>query len=271
MLNASTMFIDTHSHIYAEEFDDDRDEVIERAIQAGISKIVLPAIDNESHDRQEALASSHPHLFAQMMGLHPTSVGENPSLELDEARRRLFTNPDKYVAIGEIGLDFYWDTTFKSQQIYALGIQFDWAAELQKPVALHLRNSKDNSVEHNAYTTLFNIINQRGGNPCRGVLHCFSGTLHDALHAINLGFLLGIGGVVTYKKNTLADIVDAVPLSSLVLETDAPYLAPSPHRGKRNESAFVALVAQKIAEIKGIPLSQVARITSDNATRLFNL
>ncbi len=256
------MLIDTHSHIYAEEFDADRDEVVARAESAGVGMILLPAIDRESYDRQERLAVSRPDLFRQMMGLHPTSVKDNFREELETARALLFGDPDKYVGVGEIGLDLYWDTTFAREQEEALETQIEWAEELGKPIVLHVRN---------AYTELFALLDRHGSATYRGIMHCFSGTLDEARRAVEMGFLLGIGGVVTYKKSVLPDIVADVGLKNIVLETDSPYLAPVPHRGKRNESAYVAFVAQKVAEITATSVNEVALTTTQNAKKLFKV
>ena len=262
------MLTDTHSHIYAEEFDADRDDVVARAEQAGVRLILLPAIDKESYDRQEALAASRPDLFRQMMGLHPTSVGEEYRSDLELAHDKLFSNPDKYIGIGEVGLDFYWDTTYRRQQIEALELQTGWAQELGKPIVLHLRNGKDGSADTDAYAEVFRLL-ERCAYRGRGIMHCFSGTMADAERAAELGFLIGIGGSLTYKKSTLPDIVRALPLENIVLETDSPYLAPVPYRGRRNESAYVSLVAQKVAEIKGLSPDEVAAATTTNACQLF--
>lgn len=262
------MLTDTHSHIYAEEFDTDRDDVVARAEQAGVRLILLPAIDKESYDRQEALAASRPDLFRQMMGLHPTSVGEDYRSDLELAHDKLFSTPNKYIGIGEVGLDFYWDTTYRRQQIEALELQTGWAQALDKPIVLHLRNSKDGSADTDAYAEVFQLLD-RCNYSGRGIMHCFSGTMADAERAAELGFLIGIGGSLTYKKSTLPDIVRALPLESIVLETDSPYLAPVPYRGRRNESAYVSLVAQKVAEIKGISNDEVAEVTTTNACQLF--
>lgn len=262
------MLTDTHSHIYAEEFDADRDDVVARAEQAGVRLILLPAIDKESYDRQEALAASRPDLFRQMMGLHPTSVGEEYRSDLELAHDKLFSNPDKYIGIGEVGLDFYWDTTYRRQQIEALELQTGWAQELGKPIVLHLRNGKDGSADTDAYAEVFRLL-ERCAYRGRGIMHCFSGTMADAERAAELGFLIGIGGSLTYKKSTLPDIVRALPLENIVLETDSPYLAPVPYRGRRNESAYVSIVAQKVAEIKGLSPDEVAAATTTNACQLF--
>ena len=262
------MLTDTHSHIYAEEFDTDRDDVVARAEQAGVRLILRPAIDKESYDRQEALAASRPDLFRQMMGLHPTSVGEDYRSDLELAHDKLFSNPNKYIGIGEVGLDFYWDTTYRRQQIEALELQTGWAQALDKPIVLHLRNGKDGSADTDAYAEVFRLL-ERCAYRGRGIMHCFSGTMADAERAAELGFLIGIGGSLTYKKSTLPDIVRALPLESIVLETDSPYLAPVPYRGRRNESAYVSLVAQKVAEIKGLSPDEVAAATTTNACQLF--
>lgn len=269
--------IDTHSHIYSEEFDADRDEVIARAEAAGVKLILLPAIDSETHERQEALAASRPDLFRQMMGLHPTSVGENYETELEIVKKKLFDCSteavhNKYIAIGEIGLDFYWDTTYREEQIAVLCRQMAWAVELELPVVLHLRSGKEGLPETDAYKTLFDRFRVSGsGFQVSGIMHCFSGSVEDARRAVEMGFLLGIGGVVTYKKSTLPEIVREVGLQNIVLETDAPYLAPVPYRGRRNESAYVRFVAEKVAEILGVSFEEVDAVTTENAKSLMHL
>ncbi len=263
--------IDTHSHIYSEEFDLDRDEVISRARQVGLTHILLPAIDVDSYDRLETLALSDTSMFRQMMGLHPTSVNNEYFSQLLVAKEKLFSNPDKYIGIGEIGLDFYWDTTYREQQTEALIVQLSWAMKLNKPVVLHLRNDKDGSEENNAYSAIFNILEKNHIQGLKGIFHCFSGSLDDARRAVAMGFVIGIGGVVTYKKSILPDIVSTLPLDKIVLETDAPYLAPVPHRGHRNECAFIINVAQKVAEIKNISLEKVDEVTSATAKNVFGL
>ena len=265
------MLTDTHSHIYAEEFDYDRDNVIARAETAGVGLVLLPAIDANSYERQERLAASRPDLFRQMMGLHPTSVDQNYIQSLAKAKELLYGNPQKYIAIGETGLDFYWDTSYLQQQIDALEQQMAWADELDKPIVLHLRSPKDNNSGLDAYGEVFRLMQRRGIPKRKGIMHCFSGTPDDASKAVALGFMLGIGGTVTYKKSTLPDIVRATPLDSIVLETDDPYLPPVPHRGQRNEPAFMTHVAEKIADIKGLTPTQVADATTANARRLFRI
>lgn len=256
------MLIDTHSHIYGEEFDADRDDVVQRALSAGVELILLPAIDKESYARQAELAQQYPTLFRQMMGLHPTSVGPDFRQDLQLVHDRLFATPEAYVGVGEIGLDLYWDTTYRTQQEEALECQIEWAEALDKPIVLHVRN---------AYQEVFDLLQRHGSPRYRGIMHCFSGTVEEAQRAVEMGFVLGVGGVVTYKKSLLPEVVAAVGLQHIVLETDAPYLAPVPHRGKRNESAFVLLVAQRVAEIVGCSVESVAAQTSATAQRVFGL
>lgn len=253
--------IDTHSHLYDEAFDEDIDIVINNALEKGVTKIILPAIDSSTIERQKKLSASYPDIFYQMIGVHPTSIKEDYRKELDVVYNEISTNADSYLAIGEIGLDYYWDTTFAHEQQTALITQIEWANKYQKPVALHVRN---------AYTEMFEVLEKHSVDR-RGVLHCFSGTLSDAKKAVDMGYMLGIGGVVTFKKNELAKIVAELPLQNILLETDAPYLAPTPYRGKRNESAYVLNVAQMVAEIKNTSLEQVAEATLQNAIELFGI
>lgn len=254
--------IDTHSHLYSEEFDQDRESAIQRAEESGVIKMILPAIDSETTHRQESLEQQYPTLFRQMMGLHPTSVKDNFESELTHVENQLKLHPNHYVGIGEIGLDLYWDKTYQTQQEEVLKIQLQWAKELHLPVALHIRE---------AYEELFEVLNNLNYPSYNGILHCYSGDLHQAHQAIEMGFLLGIGGVVTYKKSTLPEIVKDIPLERLVLETDCPYLAPVPHRGKRNESSFLTYIAERIASIKECTTDEVADITTYNAQQLFSL
>ena len=254
--------IDTHTHIYDEAFDADRLKTIERAENAGVVKMLLPAIDEESHTQQEQLYQSRPDLFCQMMGLHPTSVNADFEKRLDITRQLLFNNPNYYVGIGEIGLDLYWDTTFKEQQIEVLKQQIAWAKQLNKPIVLHVRN---------AHTEILQLLNELNYAHYEGILHCFGGTIEQAQQAIDMGFHIGVGGVVTFKKSLLVQVVEDTPIERIVLETDSPYLAPVPYRGKRNESAFIVEVAKKVAEIKQMSLEGVAEQTTFNAKKLFNI
>ncbi|MBR1792194.1 MAG: TatD family hydrolase [Bacteroidales bacterium] len=256
------MIIDTHTHLYCEEFDADCDAAVQRALDSGVSLMLLPAIDSGSVQRQENLWRKYPGCFRQMTGVHPTSIKEDYEQEVALVESLLLSSPEKYVAIGEIGLDFYWDSSFRLQQEDALMRQLDLAERYDKPVALHIRN---------AYDEFFQLIERRGRSSYRGVLHCYSGTLEQAWRAVEMGFYLGIGGVLTYKKSTLPYIVSEIPLERLLLETDAPYLAPVPFRGHRNESAYIVHVAERMADIKQIPVARVADVTTANALSLFRL
>ncbi|MCR5822503.1 MAG: TatD family hydrolase [Bacteroidales bacterium] len=254
--------IDTHCHLYDEAFDSDRDEAVRRAIEAGVCMMLLPDIDALSVERQERLAASNPTVFREMVGLHPTSIRPEYDHDLEQVELRLRTNPDRYVAVGEIGMDLYWDRTYEAEQRDALRRQVLMAQEFGKPVALHIRK---------AHNEVFGLLRDMNCTVYRGVMHCFGGSVQEARRAVEMGFHLGIGGVVTFKNATMAQVVKEIPLENLLLETDAPYLAPVPYRGKRNESAFVVEVAKKIAEIKQIPLEQVAEQTTANARDLFRL
>lgn len=255
--------IDTHCHLYCEEFDSDREATIERAKKAGVCNIVLPAIDSHSTSSQQLLYQSDTTFFKQMIGVHPTSIKDDYKTELKKAESLLLEQTDLYVAIGEIGLDLYWDTTYKEQQVEALDRQLNWAETNQKPVCIHIRK---------AHNELFGLFKQRNRRSCTGVLHCYSGSLQEAYRAVEMGLYLGIGGVLTYKNAaTLPEIVKCIPLEHLLLETDAPYLSPVPYRGKRNESSYMTEVAKKIAEIKDIPIEKVAEQTTHNARVLFDI
>jgi len=255
------ILIDTHAHLYLDEFDTDRETVIQNAIRSGVKQILCPNIDSESLSALDSLCESYPGYCLPMMGLHPTSVKENYKDELEIIRKRLFESPqERYIAVGEIGIDLYWDKTFLLQQQEVLELQLQWSLSKILPVAIHSRDSFDAIME-----VLQNF------DSLTGVFHCFSGNVEQAEQVVNKGFLLGIGGVVTFKNAGLDKVVQAIDLSNIVLETDAPYLAPMPFRGKRNESAYVSLVAQKIAQIKDVSYAEVCEITSGNAIKLFNL
>ena len=254
--------IDTHTHIYCEEFDEDREEVLRRAKAAGVTIFFLPAIDSQTTLRQQHFAEEHPDCCFEMAGLHPTSVTADYNAELDHVRGLLEQHPGHYKAIGEIGLDLYWDRSFEEEQKAVLKTQMRWARELSLPVALHVRK---------AHNELFGLLHDLNQGSYRGVMHCFGGSVQEAFKAIEMGFHIGVGGVVTFKNATLAEVVAQVPLERILLETDAPYLAPVPYRGKRNESSYLVEIAQKIADIKHLPLKAVAEATSANAKRLFNL
>ena len=254
--------IDTHCHLYDEAFDNDRDQAVQRALDSGVTLMLLPGIDSSSHDRQEALASQYPACFRQMMGLHPTSVTADYANELELVRQKLFNPQAVYVGVGEIGLDLYWDKTFLEQQREVLKTQMRWAKELDLPVCLHVRK---------AYNELFGLLRDLNFGSYRGVMHCFGGSVQEANKAIEMGFHIGIGGVVTFKNATLASVAASIPLERILLETDAPYLAPVPYRGKRNESAYIPVIAEKIAALKGVSIAEVDEVTSASATVLFGL
>ena len=253
-------FVDTHCHLYDEAFDADRQQAVQRAIDAGVTTMLLPDIDSTSTERLDTLYNLYPNHFHRMAGLHPTSVKEDFEVELAHVRKRLETG--SFVAVGEIGMDLYWDRTFEEQQREVLRRQMRWAEEFGLPVALHIRK---------AHNEVFGLLRDLNHSSYRGVMHCFGGSLQEAWRAVEMGFMLGIGGVVTFKNATMAEVAKAVPLDCLLLETDAPYLSPVPHRGERNESSYIPLIAQKIADLRGISIEAVAEQTSTNARMLFSL
>lgn len=252
--------IDTHAHIYLEDFNDDRVSVVEKAIASGISHILLPNIDVDSIGPMHDLCQAYPDNCFPMIGLHPTSVKKDYEKQLGLLFRALESND--YIAIGEIGLDFYWDQSFKKQQIEALQTQFDWAKHASLPVAIHTRD---------AFDLMFDEVEKAQDGRLKGVFHCFTGDLDEAKKAMDLGFLMGIGGVLTYKKSTLPEVLKDVPLSSIILETDAPFLPPVPYRGKRNQPVYILETLRKLAEIKNLSIEEVAQTTTENARKLFNL
>ncbi|RYY38452.1 MAG: TatD family deoxyribonuclease [Chitinophagaceae bacterium] len=247
--------IDTHAHLYLPEFRDRWPELLERARTAGVTEILLPAIDSETHEAVLELEAAHPECRA-MMGLHPCSVGANFEEEL--ARVKDYFAQRKFVAVGEIGLDFYWDKTFTGQQYAAFHAQIAIALEQNVPIAVHSRNATAEAI---------GVVRQYPG--LRGVFHCFGGTLEEAETLTELGFYLGIGGVLTFRNGGLDKVVAALGPDRLVLETDAPYLAPMPFRGKRNEPSYLRFVAEKLAEVTAKPLAEIAAITTRNARELF--
>jgi TatD DNase family protein len=249
---------DTHSHIYLPEFDDDRAAILERAEREGVTRIIQPAIDSSTHAKMLEVEKQNPGRCFSMMGLHPCSIKPNFKDELRIAREYLEKRP--FVAIGEIGLDFYWDLTNKEQQYEALDIQVQWALDYDLPVVIHSRNAIDECI---------NSIGKHQHGKLKGVFHCFSGNIEQAKKIIELGFYLGIGGVVTFKNSGLDVVMKDVDLNHVVLETDAPYLAPVPYRGKRNEPSYIKHVVQKLAELKNQPVSEISRITQANADNLF--
>lgn len=254
------LLTDTHTHLYSAEFEIDRKQVIERAIAAGVKKLFLPNIDSSSIEGMMELCTQFPENCFPMMGLHPTSVKENYEEELAIVKEWL--GKYKFCAVGEIGIDLYWDKTFFTQQQLAFETQIKWANEFSLPIVIHSRNSFNEIVE---------VLQKNKNENPHGIFHCFSGSKEQAEQAISLGFRLGIGGVLTYKNSGLAQAIADIDMKHLVLETDSPYLTPVTHRGKRNESGYITLVAQKLAEIKNISVEEVAEITTANAIEVFGI
>ena len=253
--------IDTHTHLFAEQFDEDRHAVVKAAIEAGVSKMLLPNIDLNSIDAMHQLEKDFPENCLAMMGLHPCSVTETWEEELAVIKQHLFNR--KYCAVGEIGMDLYWDKSTLEFQQKAFAQQIEWAKELNIPIVIHVRD---------AFEETFEIVDQLNDDKLRGVFHCFTGTLKHAEHILNYGgFKLGMGGVLTFKNSGLDKVVADIDIEHLILETDSPYLAPTPNRGKRNETSFITYVASKLAEVKGIPIEEIAEITTNNALDLFKL
>ena len=251
--------IDTHTHLYVHEFEDDIKAVMQRATESGVEKFYLPAIDNAENDALLALEKKYPGRMFAMAGLHPCSVKENFKEELERIGLQL--SQRNFAAIGESGLDFYWDTSFAKQQYESLHTHAQWALEYTRPLVLHTRN---------AMREIIDVIKLYKGQGLFGILHCFSGSLEEAKALIDYGFLLGIGGVLTYKNSGLAEVIKEIDLKNIVLETDAPYLSPVPFRGKRNESSYLKHIAQKLADIKGMPVEEVADQTTKNAENVFS-
>jgi TatD DNase family protein len=249
---------DSHAHLYLEQFDPDRHAVIRQAINQDVRYMILPNIDKDSIIPMMDLARDFPQNCFPMMGLHPTSVGMDYAGQLELVSEWL--KKAKFYAIGEIGIDLYWDKTYFAEQQEAFRVQIRLALEYDLPVVIHSRNSFDE---------IFLLLKEVSQPGLKGVFHCFTGNMEQAEHIIKMGFLLGIGGVLTYKNSGLAEVVEKIPLTHLLLETDAPFLAPVPHRGKRNESAYIIAIANKLAEIKGIKVEEVSDITTQNAMELF--
>lgn len=250
--------IDTHAHIYSTKFDSDRDQVIEEIRAAGVSRIYMPNVDVETIDRMLDCESRYGDLCVPMMGLHPCDVKEDFEQQLQVMEEWL--NKRQFAAIGEIGTDLYWDKTTFEIQKEALRIQVSWAIEKKLPIVLHCRESIDQTID---------LIEKAHDGNLRGIFHCFTGTLDQANRIIQMGFLLGIGGVVTYKNGGLDQVIPYIDLKNLVLETDAPYLAPVPHRGKRNTPAYLPEIAKKVGDLKETTLDKVAEVTTANALNLF--
>jgi len=252
------MLVDTHTHLYTEEFDADRGKVIHNALGNRVDRMLLPNIDSRSLEAMLSLVKMFPDHCFPMMGLHPTSVNEDYEKELELVEKELAQN--HYVGIGEIGIDLHWDKRFRSQQEDAFRRQLKLAKKHRLPVSIHTRE---------ALEVVLRIVKEELTDDLKGVFHCFTGSPEDAENIMDTGFKMGIGGIVTFKNSGLADVVKNIPLEELVLETDAPYLAPVPLRGKRNESAYLRFIAEKIANAKNIPFQKVAEITTQTAGNLF--
>ena len=262
------MLIDTHSHIYEPEFDGDRAEALQRCVDADVRLLMLPAIDGESYERMFDLVRAYPEMMRPMMGLHPTSVNDNPNWRADLQRvDDYLQHPprgvERFYGVGEIGLDFYWSSDFCQEQIEAFKCQIEMAIKYNLPIAVHTRNAWEQMCE---------VMEQFSGRGVRGVFHAFSDGVESYQRLKKCGdFLFGVGGVVTFKKSKLAEVVQAMELADIVLETDCPYLTPVPHRGERNESSYVKYICQKIAELKGVDYNTVAEQTTENVKRIFNI
>lgn len=251
--------IDTHTHLYSDQFDGDRDEMIQRALNKGVFKFYLPAIDSSTHEKMLNLEAQYPDKITAMMGLHPCSV--NPETwEMEIATVKNYLIRRNFAAIGEIGIDLYWDKSTLDIQIKAFEQQIDWAIERDLPIVIHTRESFDETFE---------VLERKKHPKLRGIFHCFSGNLEQAKRAVDLNFILGIGGVVTFKNGKIDQFMHEIPLDKIVLETDSPYLAPVPHRGKRNESSYIDLVAGKLVDIYKKDFAEIDRITTQNAEKMF--
>lgn len=254
------ILVDTHTHLYLDDFDADWREVVDSAIESGVKYMLLPRIDSETFEDQKKLSEFYPDNCLSMVGLHPTSVNADFEKELVIIENELRTT--HYVAIGEIGIDLYWDQTFKEQQKEAFRRQLIWAKEFELPVSIHMRDS---------FNEIYQIVKEEKTSALNGIFHCFTGTLEESKKIIELGFKMGLGGILTFKNAGLAEVVKDIPMEHLVLETDAPFLSPVPFRGKRNESKYLVQIAEKLAEIKGITLTEVAKVTTANAASVFKL
>ncbi|MFH0288765.1 TatD family hydrolase [Vibrio owensii] len=252
--------IDTHAHIYASEFDNDRDEVVKRALEQGIDRILLPNIDLESIEPMLKTETAYPEVCRSMMGLHPCYVDGNVEQTLEIIRG--WFEKHNFIAVGEIGIDLYWDKTFRAEQEMAFVTQLNWAKEMNLPVVIHTRDSIEETLT---------LLRQEQDGSLRGVFHCFGGSVEEAQAINELGFHLGLGGVSTFKNGGMDKVIPHLDMNWVILETDCPYLAPVPHRGKRNEPAYTSLVAARVAELRGESLEVIDALTTKNAEALFNL
>ena len=252
--------IDTHTHLYLNQFKDDIDKVIQRSIDKGINKFIFPAIDSTHFDEMHDLKNKYPGSIYLMSGLHPTNVKENYKEELEFVVNSLKSH--SYVAIGEIGIDLYWDKTYLKQQQHAFEFQIRLAIKNDLPIVIHCRE---------AFNEIFEIVDDTNDKNLTGIFHCFTGTLEEAKRAIDLNFKLGIGGVVTFKNGKIDQFLNEIPSEAIVLETDAPYLAPAPYRGKRNESSYLIQVVQKLADIYHVSPEKIADLTTNTALSIFKI
>lgn len=249
---------DTHTHLYVSEFKEDIDSVVERALAEGVERFYLPSIDSSETEALLLLERKFPGKMFAMAGLHPCSVKENFKEELSKIEQQLHER--EFAGIGETGLDFYWDTTFKKEQFESLDIHAQWAIKYKKPLIIHTRKSMNETID---------LVKGYTGKGLYGIFHCFGGSLQNAKDIIDSGFLLGIGGVLTFKNSGLAEVVKEIDLKHLVLETDSPYLAPSPFRGKRNESSYLKYIVERLSDIKNISPEEIALQTTKNAELIF--
>jgi TatD DNase family protein len=253
-------FIDTHAHLYSIPIKENIEGIMKNAMDNGIDTIIMPAIDSTTLEAMLEVEKTYPENCMAMMGLHPCSVKENVKEELAIIEAQL--QKRKFIAIGEIGLDYYWDKTFTTEQMHAFEIQMQWALDYKLPIAIHTRNAMGETIE---------AVKPFAKKGLRGIFHCFSGSKESAEQIISMDFHLGLGGVLTYKNAGVAEAIKDIPMEWLVLETDAPYLSPVPYRGKTNEPSYMIQVAMKLAEIKNLPLHEIASITTNNAEKLFGL
>ncbi|XOD68630.1 MAG: TatD family hydrolase [Flavobacteriales bacterium AspAUS03] len=257
----NVFLIDTHVHLYDEQFDQDRETVIQRALEVGVERFYLPASDSSTLEHILQLEVRYPKICLPMIGLHPTNVHPD-TVEAELGLVKNWLDRRSFAAVGEIGIDLYWEQGFLSTQQYAFRTQVAWAKEKSLPVAIHARA---------AFDEIFEILGQERDARLRGIFHCFSGTLEEAERAISYGMKLGIGGMVTFKNGQIDLFLNQIDLKHIVLETDAPYLAPVPHRGKRNEPAYLRLVLEKLADVYSISQEDIARITTQNAMEIFGV
>lgn len=259
-MEANTVITDTHAHLYAEEFDQDRNEMIQRAIDAGVSRFFIPAIDSSCTESMYELEKNYPNNVFLMMGLHPTYVKDNYLEELQHVENELAKR--KFYAIGEIGIDLYWDKTHLPQQQIAFKRQIQLAKQYKLPIVIHCRE---------AFDEIFEILEEEKSADLFGIFHCFSGTYEQALQAISYNMKLGIGGVVTFKNGKIDQFLNQIDLKHIVLETDSPYLAPIPFRGKRNESSYIVTVVEKLAQIYSLSAKDIAATTTENSKAIFGI